>query len=109
VIHRDVKPENVILTSDGHVKLVDFGSAYQLAKVGEPGGANGGMDGTAEYVPPEVLNGSPPDMNTDPWGVACVAFQLLAGRPPFRGGSEYITFLKIMELEVRLCGSCCCC
>ncbi|KAI6379935.1 hypothetical protein MCOR25_001834 [Pyricularia grisea] len=116
VIHRDLKPENVLLDDRMHVKITDFGTAkllpdpraataQQMLERG-PGGAGGSDDGraasfvgTAEYVSPELLTDKSASKASDIWAFGCIIYQLLAGRPPFKGGSEYLTFQKIVGLE----------
>ncbi len=88
LIHRDVKPSNVILTTEGHVYLTDFG----LAKRAETAPGLTGADqmlGTVDYVAPELIEGSEPDARSDIYSLGCVLYEMLAGEAPFadqRGG-----------------------
>ncbi len=88
LIHRDVKPSNVILTPEGHVYLTDFG----LAKRAETAAGLTGADqmlGTVDYVAPELIEGSEPDARSDVYSLGCVLYEMLAGEAPFadqRGG-----------------------
>ncbi|MBV8956166.1 MAG: serine/threonine protein kinase [Solirubrobacterales bacterium] len=82
LIHRDVKPSNVILTSDGHVYLTDFG----LAKRAETAPGLTAADqilGTVDYVAPEVIEGGEPDAPSDIYSLGCLLFEMLSGAPPF--------------------------
>ena len=121
VIHRDLKPENVLLDDQMHVKITDFGTAKILdvprkqsrdpigdssPGVGNP--LNGVEDnkansfvGTAEYVSPELLTDKKACKASDLWAFGCIIYQLLAGRPPFKAGNEYLTFQKIVALEYQ--------
>ncbi|KIL89769.1 hypothetical protein FAVG1_06504 [Fusarium avenaceum] len=115
VIHRDLKPENVLLDEQMHVKITDFGTAKLLKDPREdpsaapasgapdPGqpedGRAASFVGTAEYVSPELLTHKNACKASDLWAFGCIVYQLLAGRPPFKGGSEYLTFQKIVNLE----------
>lgn len=109
VIHRDLKPENVLLDGHMHVKVTDFGTAKLLPDPREPTPAEGASQpeperaasfvGTAEYVSPELLTDKSAGKASDIWAYGCIIYQLLAGRPPFKGGSEYLTFQKIVGLE----------
>lgn len=116
VIHRDLKPENVLLDERMHVKITDFGTAKLLpdprASTAQQmldrglAGAGSSEDnraasfvGTAEYVSPELLTDKSASKASDIWAFGCIIYQLLAGRPPFKGGSEYLTFQKIVGLE----------
>ena len=88
LVHRDVKPSNVILTREDHVYLTDFGLAKRAATA--PGlTAVDQMRGTVDYVAPELIEGSEPDARSDVYSLGCVLFEMLAGEPPFadqRGG-----------------------
>ncbi|KAI1639429.1 kinase-like domain-containing protein [Biscogniauxia mediterranea] len=118
VIHRDLKPENVLLDDQLHVKITDFGTARLLSdprapqsppKIEDTGTSSRGKDqddsraasfvGTAEYVSPELLTNKNACKASDLWAFGCIIYQLLAGRPPFKAGSEYLTFQKIVNLE----------
>jgi serine/threonine protein kinase len=88
LIHRDVKPANVLVTDptpEGHVYLTDFGLAKNAA-VNSAGLTNSGQFvGTIDYIAPEQLDGRAIDARTDVYSLGCVLFQLLAGRVPFSG------------------------
>jgi serine/threonine protein kinase len=82
LVHRDVKPSNVILTPEDHVYLTDFGlakragTAVGLTRVDQ-------MLGTVDYVAPEGIEGSEPDARGDVYSLGCVLFEMLTGAPPF--------------------------
>jgi serine/threonine-protein kinase len=84
LVHRDVKPSNVILTSEDHVYLTDFGLAK---RAGTAVGLTGvdQMLGTVDYVAPEQIEGSEPDARGDVYSLGCVLFEMLTGEPPFAG------------------------
>jgi len=89
IVHRDVKPENVIITSrdgDSHfVKVLDFGIARLLWDQETVQTKSGLVFGTALYISPEGATGEPTDARSDVYSIAVVLYQLLAGRPPFPG------------------------
>ena len=88
VIHCDIKPSNLFVTADGHVKVLDFGVA-RLRQAG-PGAttqltATGAIAGTLHYMAPEVLAGQPSDERSDLYAFGVVLYQLATGRLPFSG------------------------
>ncbi|KAF9418402.1 pkb-activating kinase-like protein [Podila epigama] len=101
VIHRDLKPENILLDSRMYVKLTDFGTAKILepSEDGVESDRANSFVGTAEYVSPELLTEKAACKSSDLWALGCIIYQLLAGRPPFKGSNEYQTFQKIVKLE----------
>ena len=88
IVHRDVKPENILLTTSGHALLADFGIARRTA-VGAPAMTDAGLTlGTAAYMSPEQAMGDADvDARADLYALACVLFEMLAGRRPFSGSS----------------------
>jgi serine/threonine protein kinase len=84
LVHRDVKPSNVILTSEDHVYLTDFGLAKRAGTAAGLTGVNQ-MLGTVDYVAPEGIEGSEPDARGDVYSLGCVLFETLTGEPPFAG------------------------
>ena len=85
VVHRDVKPGNVFLTSDGEVKVLDFGIA---SAAGEAALTTGEMLGTPAYLAPERVLGHPATPAADIYALGVVLYELLAGRRPFDDGSD---------------------
>jgi serine/threonine-protein kinase len=81
VIHRDLKPANVILQRNGVLRLSDFGLARSLLSGGLT--REGEILGTPRYMPPEQLLGSQVDHRADIYAFGCIAYELLAGTPPF--------------------------
>jgi serine/threonine-protein kinase len=98
VIHRDLKPQNVKITSDGVVKVLDFGLAKESFEASDGTrdktvtGPNelsreGVIVGTVSYMSPEQARGQPVDKRTDIWAFGCCLFEALSGRRPFEGGT----------------------
>jgi formylglycine-generating enzyme required for sulfatase activity/dienelactone hydrolase len=101
IVHRDVKPENVMVRSDGLVKVLDFGIAKCLEAAGERGrGAvqtrTGVIVGTAAYMSPEQARGQTTDRRTDVWSFGCLVYELLAGRPAFGGDTSSDTIAAVL-------------
>src|SRR5947209_1326741 len=90
LVHRDVKPENVLLTAAGDVKVTDFGIS-RMAEAGVPGQqTSSDLLGTASYVSPEQIRGDPVDARTDLYAAGCVLYELLCGAPPFEGNVAHV-------------------
>ena len=98
IVHRDVKPENVLLTGDGVAKVTDFGlaRAYADARATQ----TGTVTGTAHYLAPEQLMGEPADPRTDLYSVGIVAFELLTGSAPFDGETSVAIAYKHLRERV---------
>lgn len=110
IIHRDIKPDNIMVRRDGYVKVLDFG----LAKLGEyknlasdPKAATvqvvqtdpGKVMGTASYMSPEQTRGVQLDERTDIWSLGVILYELIAGRPPFEGLSASDVIASILRTE----------
>ena len=87
IIHRDIKPGNVMLTRSGHVKVMDFGIARAVADMGATMTATAAVIGTAQYLSPEQAKGEHVDARSDIYSTGCLLYELLVGRPPFVGDS----------------------
>ncbi|MFI6177174.1 protein kinase [Nonomuraea sp. NPDC051191] len=97
VLHRDVKPENVLLADDGRVVLTDFGIAALEAESGLT--ATGGLVGTPAYMPPERLNGEPARPESDLWALGATLYAAVEGRPPFKRDSWAATVAAVLRDE----------
>lgn len=86
IVHRDIKPGNVMLTTDGRVKVMDFGIARALADTGAMTQTAAVM-GTAQYLSPEQAKGEQVDTRSDLYSTGCLLYELLTGQPPFTGDS----------------------
>jgi serine/threonine-protein kinase len=83
VIHRDIKPSNIMLTSDGRVKLLDFGIA--LATPDARLTMTGSVVGSMHYIPPEQIYGEAPDARSDLYGMGVTLYEMVTGRLPIEG------------------------
>ena len=96
LVHRDVKPANVLLDEDGHAYLTDFGITKQLGRASTD---TGRVVGTLDYLAPEQIRGDPVDGRTDCYSLACVLYELLSGAPPFRRETDAETMWAQMQQE----------
>src|SRR5512133_1166958 len=96
VIHRDVKPQNMVVQSDGVLKVMDFGIARMAT--GQGGMTRAGMIvGTPEYMSPEQLMGDELDGRADIYAMGCVLYECLVGQPPITAESAITIIAKVME------------
>ncbi|MFE7197877.1 protein kinase domain-containing protein [Microbacterium oxydans] len=86
LVHRDIKPGNLLITPDGRVKITDFGIARIADQV--PLTATGQVMGTVQYLSPEQASGHPASPATDTYSLGIVAYECLAGKRPFTGESQ---------------------
>ncbi|SEP68133.1 serine/threonine protein kinase [Lentzea xinjiangensis] len=87
IVHRDVKPANVMITKSGAVKVMDFGIARALHDGQAAVTQTAAVIGTAQYLSPEQARGESVDARSDVYAAGCVLFELLTGEPPFTGDS----------------------
>ena len=104
VIHRDVKPENVFIVNDGHIKILDFGlskhddpGANDAAQTAQLSTAPGIVMGTAGYMSPEQVRGLRVDARTDVFSLGTVLYEMLSGQRPFRKDSHIETMTAILN------------
>ena len=101
LVHRDIKPGNLLITPDGTVKITDFGIARLADQV--PLTATGQVMGTVQYLAPEQAGGKPASPSTDIYSLGIVAYEALAGKRPFRGESQVaIAMAQIKETPPEL-------
>ena len=97
VIHRDVKPGNVLITSDGQVKVADFGIATVLTDTNTDLTRAGTVMGTATYFSPEQAQGRSVDARSDLYSLGAVLFEMVVGRPPFKGDTPLAVAIKHVQ------------
>jgi eukaryotic-like serine/threonine-protein kinase len=98
IVHRDVKPENVLLTADGRVKVVDFGLARAQASAGNT--RSGLIIGTVAYIAPEQVTGGVTDAHTDVYAAGVMLWEMLSARQPHSGESPLAVAYKHVNEEV---------
>jgi serine/threonine protein kinase/tetratricopeptide (TPR) repeat protein len=104
IIHRDVKPDNVFLTNDGGVKVLDFGLARLESTGSAPPSSGPTLEtqpglllGTVAYMAPEQVRGQPADARSDIFALGCVLYEMVTGRRPFSGQTTADTLAAILH------------
>jgi eukaryotic-like serine/threonine-protein kinase len=108
IIHRDLKPANITITTDGMVKVLDFGIAKAAVDGSTPDftqspqhnvnhASDSAVMGTPGYMSPEQARGQPVDKRTDIWAFGCVLYEMLTGRVAFEGGTASGTIVAVLE------------
>jgi len=95
IVHRDIKPANLLIETSGRVKLTDFGVA-RIQDSGEATRTQGSMVGTLKYMSPEQVQGRPIDARADLFAAGIVLYQLLTGKRPFDGDTDFSTIQQIV-------------
>jgi len=102
VVHRDIKPGNIMITQTGQVKVMDFGIARAISSSTTTVAQTTAILGTASYFSPEQAKGESVDARTDLYSTGVVLFEMLTGRPPFRGDSAVaVAYQHVSEPPVK--------
>jgi len=102
LVHRDLKPQNLFLTSEGDLKLLDFGVAMALAETGDERKQKGfAVFGTPEYMAPEQVAGETVDARCDVYALGCVLYELVTGTRPFEGSPVVVMGKQLREEAER--------
>jgi eukaryotic-like serine/threonine-protein kinase len=98
MVHRDIKPQNVLIDAEGRAKLTDFGISRQLEQDGMT--ATGRVLGTTDYVAPEQAMGHPVDQRSDVYSLGVVLYEMLTGQVPFSADSQVGVAMKHVNEEL---------
>ncbi|MGY1807572.1 Stk1 family PASTA domain-containing Ser/Thr kinase [Blastococcus sp. SYSU D00669] len=102
IVHRDVKPGNVMITPQGSVKVMDFGIARAVSDSAATMTSTAAVIGTAQYLSPEQARGESVDARSDVYSVGCLLYELVTGAPPFTGDSPVSVAYQHVREDPRL-------
>ena len=105
VVHRGLKPSNVFLDENDHVKIGDFGAATVMSSGDGAATRAGVVIGTPAYMSPEHARGQPTDERTDIYALGCVLFEMISGEVPFSGDSSMKVLLQHVSAPLPALGS----
>ena len=97
VMYRDIKPENILIHKDGHIRLSDFG----FAKILDTSDRTFTLCGTPEYLAPEIIQGVGHGTSVDWWALGVLIFEMAAGYPPFYGDNPFSVYQKILQARIK--------
>jgi serine/threonine-protein kinase len=103
IVHRDVKPENVLVGDDGHIQVADFGLAHAVTtapNAPRSAGTRGLLLGTVAYISPEQALGQPATQASDVYAAGVMLYELLTGHPPHDGPTDYVIVRKHVDEDV---------
>ncbi|EED86475.1 predicted protein, partial [Thalassiosira pseudonana CCMP1335] len=107
-VYADCKPENILITETGHIKVTDFGACRPVTEEAcvdtnnnETTEEDLRIEGTTAYLPPEVVVGGYPTAAADVWALGCVLFQCISGRPPILEDNDDLTALRIVTFHLN--------
>ena len=100
ILYRDLKPENVLLANDGHIKLTDFGLSKTNVTEGDP--RTHSFCGTPEYIAPEVLMNQATGTAMDWWSLGTLVYEMMTGYPPFYSENVQEMYQLILDAPLRL-------
>lgn len=96
IIHRDIKAENIFISSTGHLKLADYGQAKDHLKSSQ---TTQTICGSPDYLAPEIIFKKPYNRSIDWWQLGVLLYHLLAGKTPFHNENPYVLIKNITELK----------
>lgn len=102
IVHRDMKPANIMLNRQGAVKVMDFGIARAIADSSNPMTQTAAVIGTAQYLSPEQARGEQVDARSDVYSLGCVLYEILTGQPPFTGDSPVAVAYQHVREDPKL-------
>lgn len=103
IVHRDVKPENVLVGDDGHIQVADFGLAHAVttaAQAPRSAATRGLLLGTVAYISPEQALGQPATQASDVYSAGVMLYEMLTGHPPYDGPTDYVIIRKHVDDDV---------
>jgi serine/threonine protein kinase len=103
IIHRDIKPDNILVTADGHLKLTDFGLSHRgmVDRQASDLSQAASFVGTPDYVAPEIILNQPHSFSVDYWALGVMLYEFVCGVPPFHEDTEHETYRRVLVGNFR--------